>query len=317
LREAGAVLLGKTTTPEFGCKGETNSLLTGISRNPWNPARTPGGSSGGASAAVSAGLGPLAIGTDGAGSVRIPAAFCGNVGLKPSFGRVPAYPLSPFGSVAHLGPHAMTVEDVALLMNTIALPDARDWTSLPFDGVDYTDQLLSGIKGLRIGVVKEGFGWPNSMAASDAKVRAAAAALAKAGAIVEDVSIPMHLVGPAIWLPIAAEGATQQMMKDNGHGFNWKGLYVTGMVDFHAGWKSRADELSETLKLTMVLGEYFIQHYRGHYYAKAQNLSRQLRKAYDDAFAKYDLLLMPTVPLTATPLPKPGAEVEEVVQEME
>ena len=150
LREAGAVLLGKTTTPEFGCKGETNSLLTGISRNPWNPARTPGGSSGGASAAVSAGLGPLAIGTDGAGSVRIPAAFCGNVGFKPSFGRVPAYPLSPFGSVAHLGPHAMTVEDVALLMNTIALPDTRDWTSLPFDGVDYLAGLKGGIKGFRV-----------------------------------------------------------------------------------------------------------------------------------------------------------------------
>jgi len=150
LREAGAVLLGKTTTPEFGCKGETNSLLTGISRNPWNPARTPGGSSGGASAAVSAGLGPLAIGTDGAGSVRIPAAFCGNVGLKPSFGRVPAYPLSPFGSVAHLGPHAMTVEDAALLMNTISQPDARDWTSLPFDGMDYLVGLQSGVKGLRV-----------------------------------------------------------------------------------------------------------------------------------------------------------------------
>ena len=150
LRQAGAVLLGKTTTPEFGCKGETNSLLTGISRNPWNTDHTPGGSSGGASAAVSAGLGPLAIGTDGAGSVRIPAAFCGNVGFKPSFGRVPAYPLSPFGSVAHLGPHAMTVEDVALLMNTIALPDARDWTSLPFDGVDYLAGLKGGIKGLRV-----------------------------------------------------------------------------------------------------------------------------------------------------------------------
>jgi aspartyl-tRNA(Asn)/glutamyl-tRNA(Gln) amidotransferase subunit A len=150
LRQAGAVLLGKTTTPEFGCKGETNSLLTGISRNPWNTEHTPGGSSGGASAAVSAGLGPLAIGTDGAGSVRIPAAFCGNVGLKPSFGRVPAYPLSPFGSVAHLGPHAMTVQDAALLMNTIALPDARDWTSLPFDGVDYLADLHRGVKGLRV-----------------------------------------------------------------------------------------------------------------------------------------------------------------------
>ena len=150
LREAGAVLLGKTTTPEFGCKGETNSLLTGISRNPWNLDHTPGGSSGGASAAVSAGLGPLAIGTDGAGSVRIPASFCGNVGLKPSFGRVPAYPLSPFGSVAHLGPHAMTVTDTALLMNVITQPDARDWTSLPFDPVDYTASLNLGVKGLRV-----------------------------------------------------------------------------------------------------------------------------------------------------------------------
>ena len=150
LREAGAVLLGKTTTPEFGCKGETNSLLTGISRNPWNLDHTPGGSSGGASAAVSAGLGPLAIGTDGAGSVRIPASFCGNVGLKPSFGRVPAYPLSPFGSVAHLGPHAMTVTDTALLMNVITQPDARDWTSLPFDPVDYTASLNLGVKGLSV-----------------------------------------------------------------------------------------------------------------------------------------------------------------------
>jgi aspartyl-tRNA(Asn)/glutamyl-tRNA(Gln) amidotransferase subunit A len=150
LREAGAVLLGKTTTPEFGCKGETNSLLTGISRNPWNTEHTPGGSSGGASAAVSAGLGPLAVGTDGAGSVRIPAAFCGNVGMKPSFGRVPAYPLSPFGSVAHLGPHAMSVADVALMMNTITAPDARDWTALPFDPVDYTASLHQGLKGLRV-----------------------------------------------------------------------------------------------------------------------------------------------------------------------
>ncbi len=100
----GAVILGKTTTPEFGCKGETNSPLTGMSRNPWNPAKTPGGSSGGTAAAVAAGMGPISVGTDGAGSVRIPAAFCGNVGLKPSFGRVPAYPLSYFGTVSHLGP---------------------------------------------------------------------------------------------------------------------------------------------------------------------------------------------------------------------
>ena len=150
LREAGAVLLGKTTTPEFGCKGETNSPATGITRNPWNLNKTPGGSSGGTAAAVAAGLGPIGVGTDGAGSVRIPAAFCGNFGLKPSFGRVPAYPLSPFGSVAHLGPHTMSVQDAALMMNVMKRPDARDWTSLPEDNVDYTAGLNDGIRGLRI-----------------------------------------------------------------------------------------------------------------------------------------------------------------------
>ncbi len=187
LREAGAVLLGKTTTPEFGCKGETNSLLTGISRNPWNLAHTPGGSSGGASAAVSAGLGPLAMGTDGAGSVRIPAAFCGNVGLKPSFGRVPAYPLSPFGSVAHLGPHALTVTGVAQMMNVITQPDARDWTSLPFDAVDYTDQLHSGIQGLRI-AYSPALGYAKNVHPEIAAATAQAAQyLKELGAVVEQV----------------------------------------------------------------------------------------------------------------------------------
>jgi len=150
LREAGAVLLGKTNTPEFGCKAVTNSPRTGITRNPWNLNRTAGGSSGGAAAAVAAGMGPCAIGTDGAGSVRIPAAFCGNVGFKPSFGRVPAYPLSPFGSVAHLGPHTMSVVDAALMMNVMALPDARDWTSLPYEPINYLSKLHDGVKGLRI-----------------------------------------------------------------------------------------------------------------------------------------------------------------------
>ena len=135
----GRCSLGKTTTPEFGCKGETNSPLTGISRNPWNPQKTPGGSSGGTAAAVAAGMGPISVGTDGAGSMRIPAAFCGNVGFKPSFGRVPAYPLSYFGTVSHLGPHTMSVRDSALAMNVLSRPDARDWTSLPPDGRDYLD----------------------------------------------------------------------------------------------------------------------------------------------------------------------------------
>jgi aspartyl-tRNA(Asn)/glutamyl-tRNA(Gln) amidotransferase subunit A len=150
LRESGAVLLGKTTTPEFGIKGTTDNTLTGVTRNPWNTRMTPGGSSGGAAAAVAAGMGPLAVGTDGAGSVRIPSSFSGIPGLKPSFGRVPAFPLSPMGTVAHLGPHARSVEDMALMLTVMSRPDARDWTSLPYDPRDYRVGLHDGVRGLRV-----------------------------------------------------------------------------------------------------------------------------------------------------------------------
>ena len=187
LREAGAVLLGKTTTPEFGCKGETNSPLTGITRNPWDLSRTPGGSSGGTAAAVAAGLGPLSVGTDGAGSVRIPAAFCGNFGLKPSFGRVPAWPLSPFGSVAHLGPHTMSVADAALMLNVLSQPDARDWTSLPPDARDYRIGLDDGVRGLRIAYSPTlGFA-KNVHPEVAASVEQAVRALEALGAVVEAV----------------------------------------------------------------------------------------------------------------------------------
>jgi len=150
LREAGAVFVGITTTPEFGWKGVTDSPLTGITRNPWNPATTPGGSSGGSAAGLAAGYAPLAIGTDGGGSIRIPAGFTGTFGHKPSFGRVPAWPLSPFGTVAHVGPMTRHVKDAALMLNVMAQPDNRDWFSLPYDGADYTKSLGKGIKGLRI-----------------------------------------------------------------------------------------------------------------------------------------------------------------------
>lgn len=187
LREAGAVLLGKTSTPEFGCKGETNSPRTGITRNPWHSGKTPGGSSGGTAAAVAAGMGPLSVGTDGAGSVRIPAAFCGNFGFKPSFGRVPAYPLSPFGSVAHLGPHTLSVRDAALLMNVLKQPDARDWTSLPPDGHDYTVGLDDGIRGLRV-AWSPTLGYAKNVHPEVASACAAAALrLAELGAQVEAV----------------------------------------------------------------------------------------------------------------------------------
>ena len=150
LKRAGAIQLGKTNTPTFGWIGATHNLLFGITRNPWNLDRTPGGSSGGASAAVAAGLGPLAIGTDGGGSIRIPASCAGIFGHKPSFGRIPVYPPSAAWSLSHIGPMTRTVTDAALMMNACAGPDERDQFSLPGDGTDYVKALKGPLTGLRV-----------------------------------------------------------------------------------------------------------------------------------------------------------------------
>ncbi len=152
LREHGAVILGKTTTPEFGWKGTTDNTLTGITRNPWNLDKTPGGSSGGGAAAVAAGMGPLAVGSDGGGSIRLPANFCGIFGIKASFGVVPAYPGQPppLRTLSHVGPMARTVADAALMLAVLSEPDNRDWLALKDGPRDYRDVLDDGVAGLRI-----------------------------------------------------------------------------------------------------------------------------------------------------------------------
>ena len=184
LREAGAVLLGKTTTPEFGWKAVCDSPLTGITRNPWDEHKTSGGSSGGAAVAAALGLGALHLGTDGGGSIRIPAAFCGVFGFKPTFGLVPAYPLSPFGTVAHLGPITASVEDAARMLTILARPDARDWYSLPYRSCEFTHGLEQGVGGLRIALSSK-LGYARADPEVTALVQAAATKLAEAGAIVQ------------------------------------------------------------------------------------------------------------------------------------
>ena len=191
LREHGAVLLGKTTTPEFGWKGVTDSPLTGITRNPWNTDLTPGGSSGGAAAACALGLGALHIGTDGGGSIRIPAGFTGVFGLKASFGRVPAWPSSPFGSVAHVGPITRTVSDGALMMNVLCEPDARDWHALPASGQDYRVGLEDGVRGLRIAFSPD-LGYVDVDPEVARAVARAAEVFAELGAHVEEVPAPFE-----------------------------------------------------------------------------------------------------------------------------
>ncbi|WP_024794059.1 amidase [Tomitella biformata] len=186
LREAGAVFTGKTTTPELGWKGVTDGPLTGVTRNPWDPSRTAGGSSGGAAAAVVAGMGPLALGTDGGGSVRIPGSFCGAVGFKPTYGTVPMYPPSPYGTLAHVGPITRTVRDAAMLLDAITGPDSRDWSALAPPQHPFTADLATPLAGLRIAYSRD-LGFVTVDPEVAALVENAAEVLASLGAEIVEV----------------------------------------------------------------------------------------------------------------------------------
>jgi aspartyl-tRNA(Asn)/glutamyl-tRNA(Gln) amidotransferase subunit A len=185
LRETGAVLLGKTTTPEFGWKGVTDSPRYGATGNPWDPALTSGGSSGGSAVAVALGMGTWSVGTDGGGSLRIPAAFTGTVTIKPTYGLVPVWPASPFGTLSHAGPITRSVADAALMLDILTGFDPRDWSALPSPTTSFLDGLEDGVRGLRI-AFSPNLGYGRNDARVDAAVRAAATVLAEAGAHVEE-----------------------------------------------------------------------------------------------------------------------------------
>jgi amidase len=312
--DAGGTILGKAVCEYFCFSGGSHTSASGAVHNPHRRGHSAGGSSSGSAALVATGEVDMAIGGDQGGSIRIPASFCGIYGMKPTHGLVPYTGVMPIElTIDHTGPMTATVADNALLLEVLAGPDGLDPRQQGVTADDYTAALGRGAAGLRIAVVSEGFGHANSEPEVDATVRRAADAFRSLGATVDEVSIPLHRMGQAIWLPVAAEGATAQMMLGNGYGFNWKGLYVTSLLDFHSGWRDRADELSESLKLTMLLGYHMIRNYRGYYYAKAQNLARQLGAAYDRVLADYDLLLMPTLPIKATRLPDDDAPIGELV----
>lgn len=313
--DAGGTIVGKTVCEYFCFSGGSHTSATGPVHNPHRMGYSAGGSSSGSAAVVAVGEVPMALGGDQGGSIRIPASFCGIYGMKPTHGLVPYTGIMPIElTLDHTGPMTATVEDNALLLEVLAGPDGLDPRQYGAEAKPYREALGGGAAGLKIAVVEEGFGHSQSMPQVDAVVREAAGRFGGLGATVDTVSIPMHREGSAIWLAIAAEGATMQMMLGNGFGFNWQGLYVTSMLDFHSAWRTRADELSDTLKNTMLLGHFMVTRYRGHYYAKAQNLVRRLRRAYEEMLSRYDLLLMPTLPMVATPLPEANAPVADILQ---
>jgi amidase len=314
--DAGGEISGKAVCEHLCFSGGSHTSDTGPVLNPHDHSRSAGGSSSGSAALVAAGEVDMAIGGDQGGSIRIPSCWCGTYGLKPTHGLVPYTGVFPIElTLDHTGPIAATVPDVALLLAAIAGEDGLDPRQTVVRLGDYEGTLNGDAQGLKIGIVSEGFGWPDlSEDDVDEAVRSAADVLKEQGAGVEEVSIPLHLDGIHIWNAIAIEGATELMVRGNAMGTNWEGHYSTSLLDVYGrGRLTRADDLSEIVKLTMLMGQYMRSRYHGRYYAKAQNLARRLKAAYDEALETVDLLLMPTLPLKATKIPAPDASREEVV----
>ncbi|MBV9174461.1 MAG: amidase [Chloroflexi bacterium] len=315
--DAGGTILGKAVCESLCFSGGSHTSDTGPVRNPYDLSRTTGGSSSGSAALVAAGEVDLAIGGDQGGSVRIPSCWCGTYGLKPTYGLVPYTGVFPIElTLDHVGPIARSAADAALLLDAIAGPDGLDpRQSGSLVAGRYADALTGDLHGLRIGVVSEGFNWGNlSEADVEEAVRDAAGAFERLGCSVKEVSIPWHRDGPHVWNAIAIEGATELMVAGNSMGTNWKGHYTTSLLDVYAhGRLARGRDMSETVKLTVLLGQYMQDTYHGRYYARAQNLARSLAAAYDTALAEVDLLVMPTLPMKATRIPEATAALEEYV----
>ncbi|MBW1603140.1 amidase [Streptomyces sp. JJ66] len=280
LREHGAVFLGKTTTPEFGWKGVTDSPRHGATGNPYDPGRTAGGSSGGSAAAVALGAGPLSLGTDGGGSVRIPAAFSGLFALKPTYGRVPLYPASAFGTLAHVGPMTRDAADAALLLDVIGATDPRDWSALAPPAGNFRDQLAGGVAGLRVAYSPDFGGRVRVAPGVAAAVRRAVDALAELGAHVEEAD-------PGFTDPVEA---------------------------FHVLWFAGAARVTQGLdagqraRLDPGLAEVIAQGagYSALDYLAAVDVRMALGATMGAFHQRYDLLVTPTTPVTAFEL---GVEV--------
>jgi amidase len=305
LLAAGATIAGKSVCEDLCFSGGSFTSHPGPVRNPWDPTRNAGGSSSGSVVLVATGEVDLALGGDQGGSVRIPSAFSGTVGHKPTHGLVPytgAFPIEQ--TIDHLGPMTRTVTDAALMLNVLAGVDGldpRQPTSL--DTVDYAAALTEPAGGLHIGVVVEGFGTPVSEAGVDDAVRAGVDLLRGAGLTADDVSIPWHTDAMAVWNVIATEGAAFQMLDGNGYGMNSPGLYDPELIaHYAAGRIAHGARLSKTVKLVGMSGRYTFELGGGKYYAMARNLALDLRRTYDDALSSYDVLVMPTLPFTAQPL---------------
>ncbi len=313
--DEGATIVGKATCEYLCLSGGSHTSATGPVLNPWKTTHMAGGSSSGSGALVAAGEVDMAIGGDQGGSIRIPSSNCGCYGMKPTHGLVPYTGVFPIEqTIDHVGPITSTVSDNALLLEILAGTDGLDPRQYKPRTDDYRSALGRGVHKMRIGMLAEGFNRPETEEDVDAAVREASNVFRQLGAVIEELSIPAHLQAPICWTAIAVEGMQDLMMHGNSSGTNYRGLYQPGLVEFFSGWRNHADELSNTLKVCMFLGEYFQEYYHGKYYGKAQNIARKLKVEFDRVFKEFDLLILPTLPMKAQPIPTSETSFDLCIQ---
>lgn len=315
--EAGGEILGKAVCENFCFSGGSHTSATGPVRNPHNEKFMTGGSSSGCAALIVGGYCDMGIGSDQGGSVRMPASFSGCYGIKPTYGLVPYTGAGGIEySVDHLGPMAANVSDLSLLLEVIAGYDGgRDPRQKNISEVkSYSEELDKGIEGLKIGLVTEGFGTPGSEADVDQMVREAALSLKNAGALVENVSIPTHLQGGPIMMTSILDG-TLSTFTDNGPLGPCSGSYTsTETIRFYQkARKKRADQMPVTVKTVLLFAHIMRARFGNYYSAKAQNIVRSLRTAYDNVFSEFDILVMPTTPMKAHKIPPVDASLSEIL----
>ena len=311
LEKAGAVMIGKTNMDEFAMGSTTETSAYGVTRNPWNTEHVPGGSSGGSAAAVAAEECFFALGSDTGGSIRQPASFCGVVGLKPTYGTVSRYGLIAYGSsLDQIGPLTKNVTDCATVMEAIASHDTKDSTSIDRAAIgkdtDFTSALIEDVKGMKIGIPRDYFGDGLDSEVKEA-VLAAAKALEAKGAIVEEFDLSLVEYAIPTYYTIAAAEASSNLERFDGIKYGYRTPEYEGLHNMYK--KTRSEGFGPEVKRRIMLGSFVLSSgYYDAYYLKALRVKAMIRKAFDDAFSKYDLILGPVAPTTA---PKLGESLSD------
>ena len=310
LEAAGAVIVGKTNMDEFAMGSTTETSAYGVTKNPWNTEHVPGGSSGGSCAAVAAEEVPYALGSDTGGSIRQPSSFCGVTGIKPTYGSVSRYGLIAYGSsLDQIGPIAKDVTDCATILETITSYDTKDSTSVKREDSDYTSALVDDVKGMRIGIPRDYFGEGLDPEVREA-VLAAAETLKEKGAIVEEFDLGLVEYAIPAYYVIACAEASSNLARFDGVKYGYRTKAYEGLHNMYK--KSRSEGFGAEVKRRIMLGSFVLSSgYYDAYYLKALRVKALIKKAFDNAFSKYDVILGPAAPTTA---PKLGQSLDNPIQ---